>query len=68
MYEVILSGETPISCVQRCVRELKPKTMWCEFDAENQVLAIDTTECNLDDVKGTILNCIGVDHINEVKE
>lgn len=68
MYEVILSGETPIAMVQKCVRELKPKTLWCEFDVENTTLVIDATNCNLDDVRGTIMNSIGVEYINEIKD
>lgn len=54
--------------VQKCVRELKPKTLWCEFDVENMTLVIDTTNCNLDDVRGTIMNSIGVEYINEIKD
>lgn len=54
--------------VQRCVRELKPKTLWCEFDVENMILVIDASNCNLDDVRGTIMNSIGVEYINEIKD
>lgn len=68
MYEVVLSGETTIGKVQKCMRELEPKAMWCDFDMEKSTLVVDDTDCNQDDVKGTILTSIGVDYITEFKD
>ena len=68
MYEIVLSIETPISRVQKCMKELEPKVMWCDFDIEKGVLVVDDTDCNIDDIKGTILNSLGVDNINEFKD
>ena len=68
MYEIVLSSETPISRIQRCMKELEPKVMWCDFDIEKGLLVTDATDCNVDDVRGTILTSIGVDYINEFKD
>ena len=50
------------------MKELEPKVMWCDFDIEKGVLVVDDTDCNIDDIKGTILNSLGVDNINEFKD
>lgn len=50
------------------MKELEPKVMWCDFDIEKGLLVTDATDCNVDDVRGTILTSIGVDYINEFKD
>lgn len=61
MYEIYLSDETPIGKVQKCMKELEPKVMWCDYDLEKGILVVDVTDCNADDIKGTILTNLGVD-------
>ena len=68
MYEIAVSSETPISKVQKCLKQLEPKVMWCDFDLERRILLVDDADSNPDDIKGTILSMLGIDNIDEFKE
>lgn len=68
MYEIMLSSETPIGNIQRCIRELEPKAMWSSFDLEKKIIVVDATGSNADDIKGTIIKMIGVENIDEFRE
>ena len=61
----MLSSETPIGNIQRCIKELVPKAMWSKFDLEKRVLIVDDTQSNANDIKGTIIKMIGVEYIDE---
>ena len=68
MYEIMLSSETPIGNIQKCIRELDPKAMWSNFDLEKRVLVVDDTHSNEDDIKGTIIKMVGVEYIDEFRD
>ena len=68
MYEIMLSSETPIGNIQRCIRELEPKAMWSSFDLEKRVLVVDASQSNTNDIKGTIIKMVGVEYIDEFKD
>lgn len=65
MYEIALSDDTPIGRIQKCIKELEPKAMWCEFDVEKRMMIIDSSMCNSKDIKGTLFAVIGVQYIDE---
>lgn len=64
----MLSSDTPIGNIQRCIRELEPKAMWSNFDLEKRILVVDATGSNAGDIKGTIIKMIGVENIDEFRE
>lgn len=64
MYEVRVSGDTPISKVRLCLKELEAKTLWCSFDIKNSTIRVDGVHSNPDDVMGTVISKIGIDNID----
>ena len=68
MYEVMLSTDTTIGRVQKCLSELEPKAMWSEYNAKKRMLVVDSTNSNISDIKGTLFATIGVDFIDDIRE
>ena len=68
MYEIIISPDTPVGRVQKCLNELEPKAMWSDYNARKRTLVVDSTNSNVSDIKGTLYAIIGVDNIDDIRE